>query len=149
MSVTLNMILSILSVVFVMMIECIFLNDLATNDFAMLILQVSLFFFFKDPAPPEISPLPLHDALPISWAPAAPAGRSATPPPATAGQPPWRIRLLSSAHENQQTAHITAAVVELSAAAALSTPPEDRKSTRLNSSHGYISYAVFCLKKKK
>src|SRR5687768_18195890 len=25
----------------------------------------------------------------------------------------------------------------------------DRKSTRLNSSHGYISYAVFCLKKKK
>src|SRR2546429_4291354 len=27
--------------------------------------------------------------------------------------------------------------------------PPDRKSTRLNSSHGYISYAVFCLKKKK
>src|SRR2546429_1864372 len=37
----------------------------------------------------------------------------------------------------------------------LGVPPEshadgrDRKSTRLNSSHGYISYAVFCLKKKK
>src|SRR2546429_6413513 len=29
-----------------------------------------------------------------------------------------------------------------------SRQPEDRKSTRLNSSHGYISYAVFCLKKK-
>src|SRR2546429_1072996 len=29
------------------------------------------------------------------------------------------------------------------------TDPGDRKSTRLNSSHGYISYAVFCLKKKK
>src|SRR2546422_1321315 len=28
-------------------------------------------------------------------------------------------------------------------------PVQDRKSTRLNSSHGYISYAVFCLKKKK
>src|SRR2546422_1522121 len=28
-------------------------------------------------------------------------------------------------------------------------PCRDRKSTRLNSSHGYISYAVFCLKKKK
>src|SRR2546422_3888676 len=28
-------------------------------------------------------------------------------------------------------------------------PTPDRKSTRLNSSHGYISYAVFCLKKKK
>src|SRR5205809_5702869 len=35
---------------------------------------------------------------------------------------------------------------------AVAHPPirsEDRKSTRLNSSHGYISYAVFCLKKKK
>src|SRR3989449_8099231 len=30
-----------------------------------------------------------------------------------------------------------------------SLPAIDRKSTRLNSSHGYISYAVFCLKKKK
>src|SRR2546422_7604678 len=29
------------------------------------------------------------------------------------------------------------------------SPEQDRKSTRLNSSHGYISYAVFCLKKKK
>src|SRR2546429_1709893 len=29
------------------------------------------------------------------------------------------------------------------------SPERDRKSTRLNSSHGYISYAVFCLKKKK
>src|SRR2546422_3861092 len=36
--------------------------------------------------------------------------------------------------------------------AILATQPkaaQDRKSTRLNSSHGYISYAVFCLKKKK
>src|SRR2546422_1790455 len=31
----------------------------------------------------------------------------------------------------------------------LQAPQGDRKSTRLNSSHGYISYAVFCLKKKK
>src|SRR5256884_2403275 len=31
----------------------------------------------------------------------------------------------------------------------LMKPHLDRKSTRLNSSHGYISYAVFCLKKKK
>src|SRR2546422_2122514 len=35
------------------------------------------------------------------------------------------------------------------AGAAQVVPVEDRKSTRLNSSHGYISYAVFCLKKKK
>src|SRR2546422_2284776 len=40
-----------------------------------------------------------------------------------------------------------AANVALSAKA--TTPRVDRKSTRLNSSHGYISYAVFCLKKKK
>src|SRR2546422_6984357 len=33
--------------------------------------------------------------------------------------------------------------------AAPGRPHRDRKSTRLNSSHGYISYAVFCLKKKK
>src|SRR2546429_6570055 len=32
---------------------------------------------------------------------------------------------------------------------AVHEPAQDRKSTRLNSSHGYISYAVFCLKKKK
>src|SRR5438874_8368628 len=46
-----------------------------------------------------------------------------------------------------------AAVVRTNAAAAKGTPPgvaqADRKSTRLNSSHVEISYAVFCLKKKK
>src|SRR3989449_6646494 len=36
-----------------------------------------------------------------------------------------------------------------SLAAKVASPVLDRKSTRLNSSHGYISYAVFCLKKKK
>src|SRR2546422_5642825 len=43
------------------------------------------------------------------------------------------------------------AAVGLSARSGVTTSPrgEDRKSTRLNSSHGYISYAVFCLKKKK
>src|SRR2546422_2484577 len=40
--------------------------------------------------------------------------------------------------------HAPTAVVE-----AISEAARDRKSTRLNSSHGYISYAVFCLKKKK
>src|SRR2546422_2604048 len=37
----------------------------------------------------------------------------------------------------------------LSVGRSLEEPETDRKSTRLNSSHGYISYAVFCLKKKK
>src|SRR2546429_4991138 len=38
---------------------------------------------------------------------------------------------------------------ELGAYTTLVVGARDRKSTRLNSSHGYISYAVFCLKKKK
>src|SRR2546422_3493163 len=42
--------------------------------------------------------------------------------------------------ERMTTARVLAAVREMGG---------DRKSTRLNSSHGYISYAVFCLKKKK
>src|SRR2546422_1612084 len=40
-------------------------------------------------------------------------------------------------------------LIEVSSRAGGWTPRSDRKSTRLNSSHGYISYAVFCLKKKK
>src|SRR5687768_17619622 len=39
--------------------------------------------------------------------------------------------------------------MELKQYVATGGAPRDRKSTRLNSSHGYISYAVFCLKKKK
>src|SRR2546422_3792462 len=51
--------------------------------------------------------------------------------------------------------HLTLALVSLVPYSSWTTealPPVlslDRKSTRLNSSHGYISYAVFCLKKKK
>src|SRR2546422_7511685 len=43
----------------------------------------------------------------------------------------------------------TAALLEDSAPLKVRGSTIDRKSTRLNSSHGYISYAVFCLKKKK
>src|SRR2546429_7596118 len=39
--------------------------------------------------------------------------------------------------------------VEVEHGVGLGVVDADRKSTRLNSSHGYISYAVFCLKKKK
>src|SRR2546422_5809905 len=48
--------------------------------------------------------------------------------------------LLPGIHPAHMDLHLAAAVGEIG---------EDRKSTRLNSSHGYISYAVFCLKKKK
>src|SRR2546429_2557902 len=40
-------------------------------------------------------------------------------------------------------------LIEIKGYRARKSPIGDRKSTRLNSSHGYISYAVFCLKKKK
>src|SRR3712207_8613677 len=87
------------------------------------------FFFFNDTATTEIYTLSLHDALPIY------------------ANPSFRI---------------VAGVVDLCLAGGLqrSSGPDalgerriapcgqDRKSTRLNSSHANISYAVFCLKKK-
>src|SRR3712207_9502658 len=81
------------------------------------------FFFFNDTATTEIYTLSLHDALPISCTP--PSG--------------WCIitRLWGSA-ERLPSAPATSSTAAI----------EDRKSTRLNSSHANISYAVFCLKKK-
>src|SRR5438128_10193563 len=78
------------------------------------------FFFFNATATTEIYTLSLHDALPIYvLVPGDVKGRLGEP-----------------LHELMQV-HL----VDLIA--------PDRKSTRLNSSHGSISYAVFCLKKKK
>src|SRR3989449_7141244 len=45
--------------------------------------------------------------------------------------------------------HAAAPQIDLDCPAGHEEGDQDRKSTRLNSSHGYISYAVFCLKKKK
>src|SRR5258707_3383320 len=45
--------------------------------------------------------------------------------------------------------HVASFLTQLLVAAASREPFRDRKSTRLNSSHANISYAVFCLKKKK
>src|SRR5690554_7052498 len=88
-----------------------------------------LLFFFNDSTTTEISTLSLHDALPIyALGVAADLGNlrgAGTDQGATVG--------------NQQ--HLVA-VGDLHRA-------QDRKSTRLNSSHVRISYAVFCLKKKK
>src|SRR5258708_19173365 len=91
------------------------------------------FFFFNDPAPTEIYPLPLHDALPISarknahW---SDTRRACCMLCVT-------ITIVTSWTSSAMVSSITR-VIE-----------EDRKSTRLNSSHQIISYAVFCLKKKK
>src|SRR2546429_6421581 len=85
------------------------------------------FFFFNDTATTEIYTLSLHDALPIYLCLAADA------------QPGHGVVLAADgASQEPPTARRRR----------LPSGP-DRKSTRLNSSHGYISYAVFCLKKKK
>src|SRR3712207_8120896 len=88
-----------------------------------LLLPLYCIFFFNDTATTEIYTLSLHDALPILG-----AGMRI---PALLLQPYCNPRGL---------AHGTVA-----SAASIA----DRKSTRLNSSHANISYAVFCLKKKK
>src|SRR2546422_9089631 len=86
----------------------------------------SFFFFFNDTATTEIYPLSLHDALPISI---ASGGLAALQ------------RLPQRLHHRRDAVRLVHD--------RLHTQLPDRKSTRLNSSHGYISYAVFCLKKKK
>src|SRR2546430_9773914 len=106
-------------------------------------------FFLNDPPPPEISPLPLPAALPIS--PEARRvhrdGERAAPPPREA------VFDQAPAELDQQSAFccssIHASASWFTAFASRLAASIDRKSTRLNSSHSQISYAVFCLKKKK
>src|SRR2546430_6617088 len=81
------------------------------------------FFFFNDTATTEIYTLSLHDALPISLRHVAPA-----------------LDCAGLGEERHQRCDDQDGLEPLT---------QDRKSTRLNSSHSQISYAVFCLKKKK
>src|SRR5262245_63158912 len=89
--------------------------------------------------PPAPYTLPLHDALPIS-------------PPGGARAWAWR-HVRSVGHAGQRADRWSGVGRRLGAAvaAAVHQPlaDRDRKSTRLNSSHLGISYAVLCLKKKK
>src|SRR3712207_8001165 len=94
-----------------------------------------MFFFFNDTATTEIYTLSLHDALPIflravgvgaAAGPGAAADRRRGRPDRPQAGAPGRL------HRAGRAGH-----------------HGDRKSTRLNSSHANISYAVFCLKKKK
>src|SRR2546429_5838792 len=65
---------------------------------------------------------------------------------------PYTTLFRSVRVRRRQAARRSAAVlraVRRGAAVGYERGVQDRKSTRLNSSHGYISYAVFCLKKKK
>src|SRR3712207_8927762 len=94
-----------------------------------------LFFFFNDTATTEIYTLSLHDALPIFTADGASADGYLTAWPCGQAMPP--------------TSTVNYVAGAPAAAGALLGLGADRKSTRLNSSHANISYAVFCLKKKK
>src|SRR2546422_8339172 len=89
-------------------------------------------FFFNDTATTEIYTLSLHDALPISL----PGGETIV------AREKIRAHGLA-ADQSTERSRIAAAGDDHADAGR-----GDRKSTRLNSSHGYISYAVFCLKKK-
>src|SRR2546422_7701076 len=93
----------------------------------------SSFFFFNDTATTEIYTLSLHDALPIL------VGTCRCEDQGQAERQPARNT------DRRDSRGYTEADEALAAAQS----EQDRKSTRLNSSHGYISYAVFCLKKKK
>src|SRR2546430_5553797 len=83
------------------------------------------FFFFNDTATTEIYTLSLHDALPICASEFNDVQGAGVYLRARAYVDPRRIGLWGGSYGG------------------------DRKSTRLNSSHSQISYAVFCLKKKK
>src|SRR3712207_7352781 len=96
-----------------------------------------VFFFLNDTATTEIYPLSLHDALPIY----AEADGEAEAGPAEVA--PRREEGLEDARQHLGRDPIAGV------GHAGGRPPVDRKSTRLNSSHANISYAVFCLKKKK
>src|SRR3712207_8346948 len=102
---------------------------------------ILFFFFFNDTATTEIYTLSLHDALPIS-----PRCRSA----ARARSRTWRrgSRPTGACVRGGRGPSGTP-TAKVPRGAATRDPESDRKSTRLNSSHANISYAVFCLKKKK
>src|SRR2546430_15017489 len=88
----------------------------------------SFFFFFNDTATTEIYTLSLHDALPISK----------------------ELRFLEASTILEDAIYnFTRPVKTLRVELPNPRNLADRKSTRLNSSHSQISYAVFCLKKKK
>src|SRR2546421_6193944 len=105
------------------------------------------FFFFNDPAPTEISPLSLHAALPISLDSARIAAERALL--LDPDDPALRFRLASLKWKLAETIADPDVHNHERRDAARHFEQTDRKSTRLNSSHDQISYAVFCLKKKK
>src|SRR3712207_8766216 len=95
-----------------------------------------MFFFFNDTATTEIYTLSLHDALPISTVHEDRANVSTSQ-----AQDELRQRGLARTGGADKRAQGGSAETDVD------VRQGDRKSTRLNSSHANISYAVFCLKK--
>src|SRR5437762_8145846 len=101
---------------------------------SIMLIHATDFFFFTAPPPTYIYTLSLHDALPIWRIPLFSTAHRRGPIEAILyGPPPNRTSKFSTAHRRGP----------------IEARLGDRKSTRLNSSHRCISYAVFCLKKKK
>src|SRR5256885_10382688 len=92
-----------------------------------------LLFFFNDTATTEIYTLSLHDALPIYEAPEELREQARAP---------------AGLHRSEDQGHQARLNEDTMAHKKGVGSSQDRKSTRLNSSHLVISYAVFCLKKK-
>src|SRR5690606_41667950 len=92
-----------------------------------------LIFFFTSPATSEIYTLSLHDALPILWL-------------EQIEHDDWHF-VIHTQRERRGIHHLQLLLQRIKVAD-LREAFGDRKSTRLNSSHVKISYAVFCLKKK-
>src|SRR3712207_9158713 len=88
------------------------------------------FFFLNDTASTEFSALSLHDALPIC---SEVAAFAADPDSA----PRWYVNIEAAEWKTPPPLRVGSRIAFV-----------DRKSTRLNSSHANISYAVFCMKKK-
>src|SRR3712207_7408958 len=98
-------------------------------------MMIVLFFFFNDTATTEIYTLSLHDALPIFE---TPEGGLEVDSLALSEQ----VRAVSKDRLTRRRGKLSPETLS-------TLDRADRKSTRLNSSHANISYAVFCLKKKK
>src|SRR5207248_4589269 len=107
------------------------------SSLASVVLTLVFSFLFHATSPTAIYTLSLHDALPICSVHVAPASCDSCTFPSSV--PTHKIFASSG----------DSARFEISLMLSPSLRERDRKSTRLNSSHRTISYAVFCLKKKK
>src|SRR5256885_13040598 len=110
---------------------------------------VPCFFFFNDPAPTDIYPLPLHAPLPIPCVVSHPehaTRRNRAGPVDSLPNCIGYVRMPLKTRRGSRRELPARRLLAVHAAGRERIGLVDRKSTRLNSSHLVISYAVFCLK---